>query len=394
MLISVDDIVFRTIDAASHDLRKLSLSIHDNPELALNETHACKAITDYLKSRGFKVEHSVAGLQTAFVASYVSPAGAYGGLRIGFCSEYDALPGLGHACGHNLIAISGIAMFLAISAVLDACRIPGTVRLFGTPAEENVGGKIIMQKAGVFDGSDLLMIMHPTIGYSGTWHSQCCQKMSVEYFGKASHSAAAPWDGINAGTAASLAQIAMGATREQLRPDWRANSIITTGGEAANIIPEYSRIECIIRASWAKDLRVLEQRTLDIFRSAALATGCTHKVTTEFAYLDNQDNPVLGKMYEGIMREKYKVPPTFGQGASTDFGNLSQSFISLHGNYDLAGTGAPNHTSKFAHDARTEKAHENTLFAAKTSARVAARCVVDGVFWEQVKKAHADRLND
>ncbi|KAJ1949076.1 hypothetical protein FBU59_001308 [Linderina macrospora] len=394
MQLSIDDVISKAIDAASHDLRKLSLAIHDNPELALNEFHACKILTDYLKTKGFKVEHNIAGLPTAFVATYTSSVGASGGLQVGFCSEYDALPGLGHACGHNLIAISGVAMFLAIAAVLDKCQIPGTVKLFGTPAEENFGGKVIMQKAGVFDGSDVLMIMHPTLGYSGTWHSQCCQKMVVEYFGKASHSASAPWDGINAGTAANIAILTMGATREQLNPDWHANSIISTGGQAANIVPDYSRIECIIRVSWAKDLKVLEKRTLNIFESAALATGCTHKVTTEFAYLDNQDNPVLGKMYEDIMWDKYKVPPTFGQGASTDFGNLSQSFISLHGNYDLAGTGAPNHTIRFAHDARTEKAHENTLFAAKTTARVAARCLVDGEFWNQVKSAHENRRKD
>ncbi|KAJ1949075.1 hypothetical protein FBU59_001307 [Linderina macrospora] len=370
MLVSVDDVISSAIDAASHDLRKLSLAIHDDPELAMKEVHACRVLTEYLSTKGFAVEHNVAGLETAFVATYESPVGA-DGLHIGFCSEYDALPGVGHACGHNLIAISGVAMFLAIAAVFDKCRIPGTVKLFGTPAEEAIGGKIFMQEAGVFDGSDLLMMLHPTPGYSGSWHSQACLTMVVEYFGKASHAAMAPWDGINAGTAANIALLTMGAMREQLKPDWRTHGIITKGGEAANVIPDYSRIEYTVRTGWADDLGILEKRAMNVFAAAALATGCTHKVTKEFAYLDNQDNP----------------------GGSTDFGNLSQSFISLHGNFDLAGTGVPNHTVEFTRDARTEKAHENALFAAKTSARVAARCLVDGEFWERVTKAHQMRMS-
>ncbi|ORX71650.1 hypothetical protein DL89DRAFT_321914 [Linderina pennispora] len=390
MLVSVDDVVSSAIDAASHELRKLSLTIHDNPELALKEVHACKVLTDYLSSKGFSVEHNVAGLDTAFVASYQSPAGS-DGLHIGFCSEYDALPGVGHACGHNLIAICGVAMFLAISSVLEKCQIPGTVKLFGTPAEEAIGGKITMQKAGVFDGSDLLMMLHPTPGYSGSWHSQCCLSMEVEYFGKASHAAMAPWDGINAGTAANVAMMTMNAMREQLKPDWRTHGIVTTGGKAANVIPDYAKIEYTVRTSWAEELAVLEQRALNVFAAAALATGCTYKVTKEFAYLDNQDNPVLGKMYEDIMHDRLGVPPARAQGGSTDFGNLSQSFISLHGNFDLVGTGVPNHTVEFTEGARTEKAHENALFAAKTSARVAARCLVDGEFWERVKGAHKER---
>ncbi|KAI8324477.1 metal-dependent amidase/aminoacylase/carboxypeptidase [Martensiomyces pterosporus] len=390
MLISVDDVISQTIDKASDELRELSLAIHDNPELSLKEERACKTLTDYFKDKGYQVEHNVAGLKTAFVVTYTSPAGS-SGLNIGFCSEYDALPGIGHGCGHNLIAISGVAMFLAIRTVLDACKVPGTVKLFGTPAEEAIGGKNIMNKAKVFDGMDVLMMLHPAPGYSGAWHSQCCLSMVIEYFGKASHAAMAPWDGINAGTAANIAIQTIGVMREQLKPDWRTHGIITTGGQAANVIPEYSRIEYTIRTAWSDELETLRKRVLRAFEAAALATGCTHKVEEEFTYLDNLDNPVLGQMYEDIMEDKYNTPPGRGTGGSTDFGNLSHDFISLHGMFDLAGTGVPNHTVEFTKDARTPVAHEKTLFAAKTTARIAARCLVDGEFWERVKSAHDER---
>ncbi|KAJ1916284.1 hypothetical protein GGI13_003434 [Coemansia sp. RSA 455] len=390
MIISVDNIVAGAIDEASSDLRKLSLTIHDNPELALEEKAACQVLVDYLETSGFEVQRNIAGLSTAFVSTYVSSAGAHG-LNIGFCSEYDALPGIGHGCGHNLIAISGVALFLATTRVMDKCRIPGTVKLYGTPAEEAIGGKITMLDHGVFDGTDLLMMLHPTAGYSGAWHSQCCLSMKVEYFGKASHAAMAPWDGINAGTAANIAMLSMGALREQLKPDWRTHGIITNGGQAANVIPEYSCIEYTIRTSWASELDILRERTLRVFEAAALATGCTHKVTEEFAYLDNQDNPVLGQLYEEIMEGEYHLPPERGVGGSTDFGNLSQKFISLHGMFDLAGTRVPNHTVEFTKEARSVEAHRRTIFAAKTAARVVARCLVDEGFWKQVKRAHEER---
>ncbi|KAJ2893563.1 hypothetical protein GGI21_005408, partial [Coemansia aciculifera] len=248
-----------------------------------------------------------------------------------------------------------------------------------------------MLDQGTFDGTDLLMMLHPTAGYSGAWHSQCCLSLDVEYFGKASHAAMAPWDGINAGTAANIALLTMGALREQLKPDWRTHGIIAEGGRAANVIPDYAKIKYTIRTGWANELDILRERTLRVFEAAALATGCTHKVTEEFAYLDNLDNPVLGGLYEELMQSEYRVPPERGVGGSTDFGNLSHKFISLHGMYDLAGTRVPNHTIEFTRDARSEEAHERTLFAAKTAGRVAARCLVDQSFWSQVKKAHDER---
>ncbi|KAI9505878.1 hypothetical protein GGI25_001282 [Coemansia spiralis] len=381
MLTPIDEIISKAIDAASDDLRKLSLLIHGHPELALKEEKACAALTKYLKESGYAVEHGAGGLDTAFVATH-----GEGGLTIGFCSEYDALPGIGHACGHNLIAIAGVAMFLATVEVAKQCRLPAVVKLFGTPAEESVGGKVAMLKEGVFDGCDLLMMLHPTAGYSGMWHSQCSLSMQIEYFGKAAHAALDPWDGVNAGSAATIALNTLGVLREQLKPSWRMHGIITSGGQAANIIPDYSCIEYTIRTQWERELEVLRARVLNAFESAALATGCTHNVTEELAYLDNQDNSVLGKMYEEIMQKEYGGEPVRGVGASSDFGNLSHRFISLHGMYELAGNHVPNHTKEFTRDAATVKAHERTLFAAKAMACIAARCMVDKDFWERVRK--------
>ncbi|KAJ2304515.1 hypothetical protein IWW55_002390 [Coemansia sp. RSA 2706] len=371
MLLSVESIIHQIIADLSDELRRLSLEIHDHPETALNEKRACQTLTAYLDDKGYRVERAAGGLDTAFVATCISPAGS-DGLNVGFCSEYDALPALGHACGHNLIAISGVAMFVALARVMETCRIPGTVRLFGTPAEEALGGKIMLQKQGVFDDMDLIMMVHPSPGYSGFWHSQACLSMAIEYFGKSAHAAMAPWEGINAGTAATVALQTLGALREQLKPDWRTHGIITDGGRAANVIPDYSRIEYTIRTGRGDELDTLRARVLRVFEAAALATGCTHRVREEFAYLDNQPNPVLAQMFEDIMGDKYQTPPLRGAGGSTDFGNLSQKWITLHGMYDLAGTGVPNHSKDFARDARTQAAHDRTLFAAETVSRIAA----------------------
>ncbi|KAJ2670567.1 hypothetical protein IWW42_003873 [Coemansia sp. RSA 1085] len=372
MFISIESVIHQAISDASYDLRRLSLEIHDNPETALEEKWACRYLTEYLNGEGYKVEQGVGGLETAFVASYTSPSGN-SGLNVGFCSEYDALPLIGHGCGHNLIAISGVAMFLALSKVMDTCGVPGTVKLFGTPAEEAKGGKIIMHKQGVFEGIDLLMMVHPSAAFCGNWHSQASLSMTVEYFGKSAHAAMSPWNGINAGSAATIALQTIGVLREQLKPDWRAHGIIADGGQVANVIPDYSRIEYTIRTGWSEELDTLRTRILRIFEAAALATGCTHKVKEEHAYLDNLANPVLAEMYDDIMSAKYQKQPDCNVGGSTDFGNLSHSFITLHGMYDLAGTGVPNHSKEFTKGARTKEAHERTLFAAETIARIAAR---------------------
>ncbi|KAJ2398737.1 hypothetical protein GGI23_003067 [Coemansia sp. RSA 2559] len=390
MSVSADKQISEAIDEASDDLRRLSLAIHSNPELAHKEVNACKLLTDYLEGAGYSIERGAGGLETAFVATFESPAGS-DGLCIGFCSEYDALAGIGHGCGHNLIAISGVAMLIAIRRVMEQNKVRGTVKLFGTPAEEILGGKIDMLENGVFEGMDLLMMMHPAPGYSGSWHSKCSLSMKVEYFGTPSHAALAPWNGINAGSAAVIAMSTLGILREQLKPDWRTHGIISTGGQVANVISQYASIDYTVRTGWADDLQVLRERVLRVFESAALATGCTHKVVESRQCLDNRDNPVLGQLFEDIMHAKYGGKPLGEVGASTDFGNLSQQFITLHGMYDLDGSGAPNHTAEFAKGSCSEEGHNRTLFSAKTIASIATKCLTDSDFWEKVKKAHAER---
>ncbi|KAJ2537620.1 hypothetical protein EV175_006665 [Coemansia sp. RSA 1933] len=184
----------------------------------------------------------------------------------------------------------------------------------------------------------------------------------------------------------------LGVLREQLKPDWRTHGIITTGGQVANVIPQYSSINYTVHTGCANDLKILRERVLRVFESAALATGCTHKVDGTKACLDNWDNSVLGQLFEDMIQGEYGGQPIHGNpGGSTDFGNLLQQFITLHGMYDLGASGVPNHTGEFAEGAATEDGHVWTLFAAKTIATLAANCLTDRSFWEQVKKAHAER---
>jgi amidohydrolase len=361
------------IDAASAELREVSLSIHGTPELNFEEHHAHAVLTDYLEKQGFRVDRGAYGMPTAFKAV----AGS-GSPTIAVLCEYDALPGIGHACGHNLIAISGLAAGLALKEVLGDDH--GTVLVLGSPAEEGGGGKIVLIEQGAFEGVDAAMMLHPSPRDSAYMNVLAIDHVKVEYFGHNAHAAAAPWEGINALDALIQGFNAVGLMRQQLLPADRVHGVITHGGLKPNIIPDYTAAEFYIRSRNRGELEVLRKKIYGCFEGAAVSAGCTAKIAPpegQRSYSDMIANDVLAEAYtENLSHFGLKLPGKqqvlSGPGGSTDMGDVSYVVPSIHPMFGIPVTpGAGNHTPGFTACAATEEAHANTLRAAKALAMTA-----------------------
>ncbi|KAF9274740.1 hypothetical protein BGZ68_000406 [Mortierella alpina] len=390
------------IDSHSASLRELSLQIHGNPELGYEEVFAHRVLTDYLETKGFKVTRHAYDINTAFVAEYESPAAiaaAASGKKvknIGFCSEYDALPGIGHACGHNLIAIAGVAAALGVMAVLQKHNLEGRIRLIGTPAEETTGGKIPLIEKGAFDGLDACMMTHPAPADVVYATILSVGGVLVEYFGKASHASASPWEGVNALDAMVTAYNGIGLLRQQSAPTSRVHCIITNGGQAANIIPDYAAGKILYRATSAENHTKIHNNVLRILNAAAESTGCTVKITEEMEYQPVPHNEHLAARYAQYTTDLgVKYPSRAAQEAapsgSTDMGNVAHYVPGIHPVYNLSNLDSiidptiSNHSIEFTAKAKTEVAHLATLRSAKGLAMTGLDVLLEDGFAEAVK---------
>lgn len=273
------DHISTTIRAISSNVSKLSQTIHKNPELGFKETVAHDAITALLIKEGFTVRRHAYGLDTSFEAEFGS-----GGRLVIYCAEYDALPDIGHACGHNLIAASSVAAFIGLARALKDLAVEGRVRILGTPAEETLGGKIKLLQAGAFaDDVAAAMMLHPLESHSlpqgvmGIAGGKLIAnvRLQVDFKGQAAHAGAAPWNGLNALDAAVATYTSVSMLRQHIRPDERINVIIEDGGKAVNIIPAKSTMVFGVRAPTWNQADALVQRVKNCFEAAATATGCT-----------------------------------------------------------------------------------------------------------------------
>ncbi|OZJ02882.1 hypothetical protein BZG36_03810 [Bifiguratus adelaidae] len=375
------------IQEISDDIWKLSQELHSHPEEAFQEHYAHDLLTAYLEQQGFKVTKHAFGLETAFVAEFEHGSG---GPSVGYCSEYDALPGLGHACGHNLIAISGIASAIGLRAVLQRHQISGRIVLFGTPAEESGGGKKHIIKKGGFQDVDICMMLHGANVDAVYPQFLAVQEIFVDFHGKASHASTAPWQGKNALDAMLIAFNSIAMLRQQTPPTHRMQGIITKGGEAYNIIPDKTSGQFGIRAPSKAELTVLRGKVDNIFHAAATATGCTVDICYREPALDIVSNSVLGHLFQSFMeRNHITYPPRAEQSAlitiSTDYGNVSYVRPGLHPTFAID-TVAVLHTPAFALAAKTSKAHERCKVAAKCMALTGARVIEDKSILEEVKR--------
>lgn len=362
--------VQRAMTGLSEELRALSLEIHGRPELNFEEHHAHAILTSTLERHGFRVERGAYGMPTAFRAE----AGSGGPVLAVLC-EYDALPEIGHACGHNLIAASGIAAGLALRAVLEEAGAEGTVVVLGSPAEEGGGGKVFMVERGAFAGVDAAMMLHPA-PEDGVWPNIIAvRRLSVTFHGRAAHAAAFPHEGLNALDALVLGYNALAMLRQQLTPDVRVHGMLTHGGVRPNIIPDRAAADFIVRAENEAGLDIVCPRVLACFEGAAVATGC--RLEAEWGgqpYADLRTNDPLAEAYVANARALGRTLPGRDSGmknpGSTDMGNVSYVVPSIHPMFGIR-TAAGNHTPDFTAAAATPQAHQEMLTAATAMAMTA-----------------------
>ncbi|KAH9990559.1 hypothetical protein BJV77DRAFT_1123289 [Russula vinacea] len=384
-----------TIHGLDHELRQLSLDIHDHPELGFEERYAHDRLTDFMSSRGFTVTRQYLGLSTAWRAEYRRGARGLGRI-VGVNAEMDALPGIGHACGHNLIAMAGVAIALALRAALEKHDVPGTVVCSALPVPEEGGaGKQILLERGAYKDMDVCIMCHPVAGDTlelGFVSSLAMQTLSVEYFGQPAHAGYAPWDGVNALDAAFVAYAGISALRQQIRPEQRVHGVISGRDWTPNVIPDYAKMTWSVRADAWGTLEPLRERVVNCLESGASATGCRHEVVLGERYLDLRQNPVLAEDLALAAQRCYGIPSYWTEqpaSASTDFGNVSYSLPALHPIFSIpTQDDAKNHTPGFAQGARTEAAHTAALRTAALLARTGFRVHADGAFCARVRAAY------
>ncbi|KAH7093896.1 amidohydrolase [Auriculariales sp. MPI-PUGE-AT-0066] len=380
-----------TIDDASADLRDVSLAMFDHPELAYKEKYAHDLLTKFMRSQGFEVTEHAFGLETAWSATFQH---GHGGRTIGVNSEMDALPGVGHACGHPLIAIVGVSIALALKKALVEHDVAGKVVLLGTPAEENGAGKIKLIDAGAYKEMDICLMAHPGPGpakTAGTGSSLAIRVLNVEFFGHTSHASAAPWEGQNALDAAVLVYNAVSMLRQQTPPDHRVHGIIIGRDWASNIIPDYAKMKYIVRAPRFAQAEILHARVMNCFKAAGLATSCKVETTNGEDLYDLVQNDALAAEFASVSKALYDVQVGDAPGAiggSTDFGNVTYAVPALHPSFAIpTAPGNGNHTPGFTEWARKPAAHEAALVVAKGLAVVGWKAIVDDAFFGQVREA-------
>ncbi|MFI6869998.1 M20 family metallopeptidase [Nocardia sp. NPDC050406] len=373
------------IAAERERLVALSHDIHAEPELAFEEFRSVAKTIEPLAERGFEIETGVGDLPTAFTATYGS-----GDLVVGLFAEYDALPEIGHACGHNIIAASSVGAGLGLAAVADACDI--TIKVFGTPAEESGGGKVLMLERGVFDDIAMALMVHPGPEDIVGARSLALADLEVRFLGRESHASAAPEYGRNAGDAVTIAQVALGLLRQHLLPGQQLHGIVGSGGVAPNIVPGHAELLYYLRAVDSAALDDLMRRASACFEAGALATGCTHEIrqlaptytelTPDAALLCAYREQILGAGRVPIARELEAARPL----GSTDMGNVTNVIPGIHPVIGIDAGGAVTHQPAFAAAAVNASADRAVIDAATALARTAIQLSRD--------EFHRDRLSE
>ncbi len=337
--------VGKHLASISDEALGLSHAIHADPELGFAEHRASARVAETLEDAGFAVGRQVAGLPTAVSASYGS-----GELVIGLFAEYDALPGIGHACGHNIIAAAAVTAGRLLAPVADDLGI--TVKVFGTPAEENGGGKVLMLRDGVFDGLHAAMMVHPAPMDMVGAGSLAVNHLIVEYAGRTAHASAFPHLGRNAADAFTVAQAAIGLLRQHLPPGVQVHGIVTDGGEAPNVVPGHTAGAWYIRGESGEQVLEASARIERCFQAGALATGCELSIRHEsFLYESLATDAGLDALYKANTQALGRVfadLPAGARAGSTDMGNISQVIPAIHPGLGVDSAGAVNHQPEFA----------------------------------------------
>lgn len=370
--------VTRTVEALRQELVDISLDIHAHPELNYQEHHAARALADALERHGFQVERGVGGVETAFRG--VIQGGKGDGPTVALLAEYDALPGIGHGCGHNLIAMSNLGAGLGVKAVMES--LPGRVIVLGTPAEEGGGGKIRLLDASVFKGVDVALSSHPSsnrtiipadIPQDQSW-SLAMVGYRYAFHGKAAHAAVVPHEGINALNAVIHLFTGIDALRQHLREDVRIHGIITDGGKAPNVVPDFAAANFMLRSRDREYLHEVVDKVRRVAEGAAQITGARLEVLPAHPLYENvRPNAVLAQAAranaQAVGMPLDAAPVGWnGGGASTDFGNVSQALPAYYLRFAVSRQPVPGHSTAMAEAAKSDFGHDNAIATAKVLA--------------------------
>jgi aminobenzoyl-glutamate utilization protein B len=427
------------IDQKNELLIEVSDKIWEYAEIALMEYESSKLLEEILKSEGFAVEKDVAGLPTAFVATFGS-----GSPVLGVLAEYDALPGLsqddkpfkqvllregaGHGCGHNLFGAGSLGAALGLKEVMEKHSLKGTLKLYGCPAEEDIGGKLYMARDGLFDDLDVCLAWHPdyetSVDVDG---SQAIDDIKVEFFGKTSHAAFDPWMGKSALDAVEMMTFGINLLREHVKPSVRIHYVIMEGGIVPNVVPEYAKVWLWVRDSDREGVKDVVQKVEKIIEGSAIATGTTSKIQYLGSYhemlVNIRGSEVMQKNLEmigpltytdeevdyarriqkeaGVEEkgmcseiEKLKEPPKDPVGGSTDVAEVSWITPTLHLSTACAPYGIPWHSWAVVASSKHPIGHKGMILAAKVLATTGLEILLDPAALEEIKKEFKEKIKD
>jgi len=379
--------VCKAIDDQADVLRAVSKELFDHPELKHEEVRASGLIAQHLKDAGFEVELGVAGLSTAIRAEHPCTSD---GPTVAILAEYDALPELGHACGHNLIAAGALGAALGVGSIKE--QLPGTLLFFGTPAEEGGGGKVTMVDAGLFRRVDAAIMYHPSSFTVTGWGSLAITEVKIEFHGRPAHAAAWPEKGINALDAVIQTFNGINALREHIKDGARIHGIITHGGTKPNIVPEYAAAEFYVRAPETAYRDELLGKLRRCAEGAALATGASLDFSlVGHAYKAMNPNRALGKAFEANLESLgwSFAPPAADMMGSTDMGDVTQAVPGIHPYIAIAESDVAAHTHEFAEAAASERGQKAMIDAAKAMAMTAVDVLTSPELTERIQREFA-----
>lgn len=378
-------VINNTIDKHAEHWTTMSLDIGAHPELGHEEFRSSALLADELEKHGFTVERGTLGLPTAFIGTYDS--GKPGPIAAFLC-EYDALPEIGHACGHHIIGVMGVAAAVGLKSVIDETG--GVIRVYGTPAEETKGAKVTMAEAGLFDDCSFALMAHPYHSYEKSGESLAMDAVQFEFYGKTAHAAANPYDGVNALDAVIQLFNSLNALRQQVRSDARLHGIIDAGGQAPNIIPDYASAKFYFRSADRAYTNELTQRALRCAEGAALQTGCTLKTNAyEYSYDELRTNETLSSLFSANLIEGGVAADAILSGkdnGSLDLGNVSTHCPAIHPYVQVVDDPYQLHTTEFRDAAMQPRAMQGLLFGAKVLAATAYDVCADPELLRQVRE--------
>ncbi len=374
----------------------LALDIHAHPEVSNYEFYSSEVLVKQLKEEGFEVTYDVAGHRTGFDARYKSDKE---GPTLVFLAEYDALPGIGHACGHNLFGTTSVLAASALKQVID--EVGGEIRVYGTPGEEggeNGSAKGSFVREGFFKDVDAALCVHPSYKYARTTSSLANDPVDIKFYGRASHASAAPEKGINALDAVIQTYNAINALREHLPTDVRIHGVITDGGVAANVVPEFASARFYLRAATRTTLNEVYQKVENIVKGSALQTGCTY----EFGLFQNSvDDTIVTPSFDDVFFEEIRTlnireeeieltePTSLG---STDVGNVSQVIPTIQPTVSISDVYIAGHSIEFKEASRSEKGLKSIGIGAELLARTALKLILDKSLLKNIQKEHSRSL--